>query len=398
MLLAALVLMLSGCSGSFRQISVEQTVGEARNKLVIWSYYETSEQQESLDRLVQMFNESQDRYEASWEYHGPVMEFNKQLALAMTEKEMPDLVIVDQSDMQDYIHKDLLEDITTYVRGTGEEDAYYEAAIQSVKYGGKYYGLPFCCNTVALIYNKEMLAEAGLEAPETIPEFLNTAKALSDGETYGFAMSAVTGAQSAFQILPWILSEGDALNELGEEGTREAFEVILELIQNEAMPKECINWSPNDVARGFLAEQYAMMENTLDVVPLLEESGIEAGIVKLPCSSGSKSVAGGENIGIVKGKNKEGALAFLDFYRQEEVMDEVLSFRFGLPPKKELARERAARNLQYKVFEEALEDSISRSSYSKWPGISETLSEVLIQVILEQRTPQQAAQILEAER
>lgn len=392
-----MLLLLAGCSGGFRQTYVE-TEGNGKNKLVIWSYYETQEQQESLDRLVEMFNESQGRYEASWEYHGPAIEFNRQLALALTEKEMPDLVIVDQSDMQDYIHKELLEDITTYVEGTGEEEEYYQAAIQSVKYEGKYYGLPFCSNTVALIYNKEMLAEAGLEAPETVQEFLTTAKALSDGETYGFAMSAVTGAQSVFQILPWILSEGDALDELGGDGTKKAFEMILELIRTEAMSKECINWSPNDVARGFLAGQYAMMENTLDVVPLLEESGIEAGIVRLPCSAGSKSVAGGENIGIVKGKNKDGALAFLDFYRQEDVMEEVLSFPFGLPPKRDLARERAAQNPQYKVFEEALEESISRGSYSRWPGISETLSRMLTQVILEQTTPEQAAQCLKAER
>lgn len=397
-MLAALMTILTGCSGAFSQKPGEGEEGAGKNRLVIWCYYETQEQQESLDRLVEMFNESQGRYEASWEYHGPAIEFNKQLALAMTEKEMPDLVIVDQSDMQDYIHKDLLEDITSYVEGTREEEEYYEAAMQSVKYNGKYYGLPFCANTVALIYNKEMLAEAGLEAPETISEFLTTAKALADGETYGFAMSAVTGAQSSFQILPWILSEGDELNQLGGEGTEAAFEVIRKLIESEAMPKECINWSPNDVARGFLSGQYAMMENTMDVVPLLEEAGMQAGIVKLPRAVSSKSVAGGESIGIIQGKDKDGALAFLDFFRQEDVMEEILGPQFGLPAKKELAQKRASQYPQYKVFEEVLEDSVSRSSYSKWPGVSETLSESLTQVILEQMTPRQAAERLKSER
>lgn len=384
---------MSGCAGNGKSKDTE-TAGSGKEKLVIWSYYETEEQQKSLDKLVELFNTSQGAYEASWEYHGPVMEFGKQLSLALTEKQMPDLVIVEQSDMQNYIHKDLLEDITSYVSVSGEEEAYYQAAMQSVSSGGRYYGLPFCCNTVALIYNKEPFEEAGLEAPETLEEFLLTAKALSYEGHYGFAMSAVTGAQASFQILPWLLSLGDELDSLGGEGTEKAFSAVLELIQSEAMPKECINWSPNDVARGFLAGQYAMMENTLDVLPLLEQEGMDAGIVKLPLGSERKSVAGGENIGIIKGKNRNGALALLEFYSQEDVMEAVCGPQFGLAPKKELARRQARERPKFKVFEEELEDSISRSSYFKWTGISETLSEVLTQVILEQQTPKQAAETL----
>lgn len=394
----AMAVILAGCASPSDQALQTGNGGTGKERLVVWSYYETKEQQESLNQLVDMFNESQDRYEASWEYHGPAIEFNKRIALAMTEKEMPDLIIVDQSDMQDYIHKELLEDITSYVRETGEVEDYYKAAIQSVEYEGKYYGLPFCSNTVALIYNKEMLKEAGLEAPETLSEFLNTAKALSGEDVYGFAMSAVSGALSSFQILPWILSSGDSLKSLGGTGTEKMMEVIQELVEAEAMPKECINWSPNDVARGFMAGQYAMMENTLDVVPILEETGMETGIVKLPLGAGRKSVAGGENIGIIRGKNRSGALAFLDFYRQEDVMERICGPQFGLAPKKALAKKQVQAHPQYKVFEETLFDSVSRSSYSRWPGMSETLSEVLTQVILEQITPQEAAAQVAAER
>lgn len=388
-----LAVLLSGCAGDGQKGDTE-VQGSGKEKLVIWSYYETEEQQASLDRLVEMFNTSQGVYEASWEYHGPVMEFGKQISLALTEKQMPDLVIVEQSDMQNYIYKDLLEDITSYVSASGEADQYYQAAMQSVSREGRYYGLPFCCNTVALFYNKEPFQEAGLEAPETMEEFLLTARALSYEGHYGFAMSAVTGAQGSFQILPWLLSLGDELEALGGEGTKKAFSAILELIQSEAMPRECMNWSPNDVARGFLAGQYAMMENTLDVLPLLEQAGMDAGIVKLPLGSGRKSVAGGENIGIIKGKNRNGAMALLEFYSQEDVMEAVCGPQFGLAPKKALARRQAREHPKFKVFEEELEDSISRSSYFKWPGTSETLSQTLIQVILEKQTPEQAAKAL----
>ena len=70
---------------------------------------------------MDMFNESQDRYEASWEYHGPAIEFNKQIVLAMTEKEMPDLIIVAISLIcRTTFTKNSWRNISSYVRETGE--------------------------------------------------------------------------------------------------------------------------------------------------------------------------------------------------------------------------------------------------------------------------------------
>ena len=42
---------------------------EEKEKLVLWSYYETDMQKTALDELVEGFNEYQDKYELVWEYH-----------------------------------------------------------------------------------------------------------------------------------------------------------------------------------------------------------------------------------------------------------------------------------------------------------------------------------------
>ena len=377
--------LLYGCSAGKGSIAETSISEDGKETLVLWSYYETKEQQDSLDRLIEAFNTSQGRYRMKWEYHGPVIEFDKKLALALTEKEMPDLVIADQSNMQAYISKGLLEDITSYVQYSGKEPEYFESALGAAKSQDRYYGLPFCCNTAALFYNKDYLAKAGIEAPENLHEFVLAAKVLSDGDTYGFGMSAARGSQSASQILPWVISTGDRENVLERDDTLNFFAVIQELVQSGSMPKECINWSGNDVARSFLAGEIAMMENSMDVLPLLEKSSVSTGVVKLPSGEGRKSMAGGENIGILKGKNKTGALAFLDFYLDDPVMEQICGPQFGLAPKKELARKQAEKDSRYKVFEEELENSISRNSYAQWSASSDKLSEALIEIILEKR-------------
>lgn len=377
--------MLWGCSSEKSTIADTAAREDGKETLVLWSYYETKEQQESLDRLIHDFNTSQGRYRMTWEYHGPVIEFNKKLALALTEKEMPDLIIADQSNMQAYIRKGLLEDITSYVRYSKKEEEYFASALGSVKSQDRYYGMPFCCSTAALFYNKEDLEKAGIEAPENLHEFVLAAKVLSEGETYGFGMPAASGSQSASSVLPWVISAGDSKNVLECDETQNFFGVIRELVQSGSMPKECINWSNNDVARSFLAGEIAMMENSMDVLPLLEKSNISTGVIKLPTGGGGNRMAGGENLGILKGKNKSAALAFLDFYLDDQVMEQICGPQFGLAPKKELARKQAEKDSRYKVFEEELENSISMDNYAQWSAVSEKLSEVLVDTILEKQ-------------
>lgn len=66
-----------GC-GDKNMEEAQQEEPEEVQKLMLWSYYETEAQQEGLDKLVEGFNESQDKYQISWEYV-PMTDFNKKL-------------------------------------------------------------------------------------------------------------------------------------------------------------------------------------------------------------------------------------------------------------------------------------------------------------------------------
>ncbi len=367
------------------------TPAAQKEKIVLWSYYETDEQQAGLDELVSEFNLSQEQYEASWEYHGPVTEFNKQLAIAINEKQLPDMVIIDNPDMRNYVELGLFEDITTEMIKRKDIAEYYPSVIGSVIYDNKYYGVPFCCNNVALIYNKDMFREAKLQPPKDWEEFKNAAEKLTAEGRYGFAMSAISGEQSAFQILPWILSAGAGMDTLGGLETARAFGLMAELVESGSLSRDSINWSQNDVARKFIAGECAMMENGPWVLSALIKSGINYGMVRLPVDIKSVSVAGGENIGILKGKNKEGALSFIHFYYQDEVMLKISGQSNALPPKQKLAERLSETDSDYKVFVEQMETSISRSSYEFWPEVTKDLSVGLFRVITGEETPEEVS-------
>ena len=355
----------------------------SKQALSLWAYYETSTQKESLDGLIQAFNEAQEQYSLSWTYV-PMTDFSKRLSMGITEDQLPDLVIMDNPDMATYIQLGLLEPLNQYWEMEEIKEGYYPNIWRSVEYEGDYYGLPFCCNNLALIYNQTLFEEAGRVPPTTWEAFLECADYFTTELRFGFAMSAATGEQAAFQVMPWILSEGDVVK---------AFDKLHSLIALGYLDRNCINWSQNDVARLFVEGKVAMMENGPWILPMLEESGINYGIVPLPISKQSMVLTGGENLCVIQDKNIEGALAFLDFYRQPEVMIEACEQASSLPPT--ITEAMNFGKGQYDVFIQQMEWCVARNSFDNWKTLSSKLSESIYNLFTGSMTSEMAAQHLQ---
>lgn len=396
----AIGICITGCAQLYgKQTDKGKEENESKHKeLILWSYYETDGQKRALDELVEGFNEYQDRYLLKWKYQGPTTSFSKKIAIGITQKQQPDMVIIDNPDMRKYIEQDGLEDMTPYISQMEGLDEYYPNVLSSVIYDQKYYGLPFCCNNAGLIYNKDIFKDVGLQVPRTWEEFLEAAQILTKDRCYGFAMSAMEGQQAAFQILPWILTAGDSVDTLGGQGTNKAFQLISRLVETNSISKDCINWSQNDVARKFISGECAMMENGPWVLPSLNESGINYGIARLPISQKSISVTGGENIAVLKGKNVEGAAAFLEYYNKDSNMLNVSLQSNSLPPKEKLAKRVLSVKPEYKIFVEQMADCVTRSDYDTWPKVTGLLSDAQLQVITGKLTPDEVCRIIEEQR
>ncbi len=390
-LLPVLALCVSGLVGC-TPAADRQTGGdtEEREEIVLWTYYETEMQKASMDELVLGFNQSQEEYHLTWEYHGPVTEFKKRLAIAITQNQLPDMVILDNPDMPYYIGLDKLEDITEDVEKLEDLDQYFPGAMESVTSEGRYYGLPFCCNNVALIYNKDILEKEGVDVPQTWEELQTAARELSSPGRYGFAMSAINGEQGVFQFGAFMLSAGDSLEQAGGEGTLNAFRFIRDMTEHGWMSMDCVNWSQNDVARTFINGECAMMENGPWVFPMLEESGIHYGVAAFPTGARHKGLLGGEDIAVLKGKNVRGSVAFLEYYSQVPAMLNANLMANSLPPRQDVAELSLKVNPRYRVILSQMENCISRTGCGNWAELSAVISDAEYRVITGESTPQEA--------
>src|SRR3954453_19820031 len=122
-----------------------------------------------------------------------------------SSKTLPDVLMLDNPDIQQIAATGALASLADYGIKT---DGYASGPVSAATYNGKLYGLQPAANTIAIFYNKDVLAKAGVTPPTTWAELKSTAKTWTVGEQYGFAFNATADYEGAWQFLPPMWTNG----------------------------------------------------------------------------------------------------------------------------------------------------------------------------------------------
>ncbi len=404
-LLCAVVVsaLLAGCGAKTNTTAVEnQTVtggGEAKAEekkdVVIWDYFETDAQKEMMQTLIDGYNASQDQYTASHVYV-PFADYEKQLTLGIASGELPDLVILDGCTMASFISLGLFGDISD--AKIAWED-YLKGPMESTMLDGKHYGIPFATNCTALFYNKDMFDAAGIAYPDentTWDKFREMAKTLTKDGVYGFGNAATNTDEGTFQCLQWLYTAGGNYKDI-PKGI-DAYKLMQDMIKEGSWAKDSVNWTQSDVNNNFMAGNLAMQQNGPWQIPGIEKDApdLNYGVTVLPKrdegSGQATSILGGENMGVVKKDDTAGAVAFLQYYDQTEVMVNAMKQYGSFPPKTEAAKDAYwTEDPIQAAFIQQLETSIPRGPSAAWPSYSAAIQSGFQVVMTSTATPEQAA-------
>lgn len=176
----------------------------------------------------------------------------KRLSVGILGDQLPDLATIDNPDHASFAASGILEDITSRVEEWGQADEYLEGPLNSAKYEGKLYGLPFTSNTLAMFYNADMFKDAGIENPPTTWEELrDVAKKLTKNNVTGLGFAATKSEEGTFDYLPWLWSTGADYDSLGSEDAIRALSFLTDLIKDGSVSKEVINLNNSDTVNQF---------------------------------------------------------------------------------------------------------------------------------------------------
>ncbi|MFF2079023.1 extracellular solute-binding protein [Kitasatospora sp. NPDC058162] len=185
-----------------------------------------------------------------------------------SSRTLPDLLMLDNPDLQQIARTGAL----TPLDGYGiDADGFAPGIVSAGTYQGKLYGLAPNVSTVALFYNKDMLAEAGVAVPRTWDELKAAAAALTRPGRYGMAVDANATFEGTWQFLPFLWSNGGDERQLDTPQAAQALRLWADLVSSGSMSKSVLNWTQADVHDQFVAGRTAMMINGPWRIPALEQ-------------------------------------------------------------------------------------------------------------------------------
>lgn len=98
-------------------------------------------------------------------FGGSLSEFDTKFKMALVAGKGPDLIETHDVAFYAYFRAGFLKTVPKYIADYIEKQAINEATLRMVQSDGKFYAVPNTWHGVTVIYNKSMLAEAGLSLP-----------------------------------------------------------------------------------------------------------------------------------------------------------------------------------------------------------------------------------------
>ncbi|MEV0389082.1 extracellular solute-binding protein [Nonomuraea sp. NPDC050643] len=257
-------------------------------------------------------------------------------------------------------------------RAVDKPEDFLAGPLSSTKFNGKTYAVPQVTDTLALIYNKRLLKEAGHEeAPKTIPELKQTAL---DVKSKTGAAGLALNVDSYF-LLPFMYGEGgDLLDVAGKKivvnspANVKAVETVSDLITSGAAPKPATTESYANAMTALKEGKAAMIYNgpwALSEIYQGKEFKDKANLGIAPVPAGSVKAAaptGGWNLAIYAGsKNIPAAYEFVRFMTAVEAQAKIAK-EISLLPTRTSAYDNAdvKGNADVAVFKPIMDTAVPR--------------------------------------
>jgi multiple sugar transport system substrate-binding protein len=300
-----------------------------------------------------------------------------------SSKTLPDVLMLDNPDVQQIAATGALAPLNDLGLNA---DGVIKGMVDATSYQGKLYGLAPVTNTIALFYNKDMLAEAGVQPPKSWDELKAAAKKLTKPGRYGIAFNANATYEGSWQFLPAMWTNGGDETDLTSPQNAEALQLWVDLVQSGSASKSVINWTQGDAKDQFVAGKAAMMVNGPWQIPALQTTpNVKWDVVQFPVNKvGQTPVAplGGEAWTVPLNKDQAKQQKAADYVKCLNSDENELAWakaRFTLPTRTALLDQYVKEVPSMKAFGEQVVNARARTGKlgDKWPDAAKVIYQAI---------------------
>jgi multiple sugar transport system substrate-binding protein len=344
----ALIIGACGNGGTAEEEASQSEAPEGSVELEFWSFWGSGARRDTIEALIEEFNESQDDIHVHHVYQPWGDIWTKALA-AIAAGNAPDVIVQDINSVGQRAEANQATNLQEFIEQDDISGEFYPQLWETVLYEDEAYAVPFNTDTQVLFYNKDAFEEAGLDPeapPQTWGELEEMARILDDqeGETWnriGFYPRWNIGADV------WALNADDGDSWFDQEGnvainTPEKVEALEWMLDwQEYYGRETITQYEAEFGSGvadpFISGLVAMRGQNINYYTDLRENAPEDfnfGVAPLPereSGSGHWSWGGGFVLEVPENtEHPEEAYEFIRFLTSVESQEEFGANSFDI--------------------------------------------------------------------
>lgn len=212
----------------------------------------------------------------------------------------PDVIEMPERWAALYVKGKQIEPLDKWVKGSKDLSTLQPSAVELSKFGtDNVYAVPYGFYLKALFYNKKMLAQAGVQPPRTLDEFVKVAETVTrklPGK-YGYCLRGGKGAGYEWTAYPMATAgtgaffDKDGKSYYTSPGFQKGMQLMVDLYQKGYAPKDSISWGFNEIVTGFYSGTCAMLDQDPDALIGIREKmdPKDFGVVPMPVGPNGKA-------------------------------------------------------------------------------------------------------------
>lgn len=192
--------------------------------------------------------------------------------------DVPD--VIEMPDVWNALYNDRLIPLNDRIAGWEHGSTLVDNAVNMGKLvdGKTITMIPYGFYLRAMFYNKKLLAEAGVEPPKTMADFMAASEAVSklDGK-YGYCMRGGPGGSNAWMMMAATMNGTDEFftedgkSRLNEPNSVAGIQFMMDMYQKGYAPKDSVNWGFNEIVAGFYSGTCAFLDQDPDALIAIAE-------------------------------------------------------------------------------------------------------------------------------
>lgn len=295
------------------------------------------ERVEAFQRVIDRFNEEQDRFVVTQQTVGWGEAYSRAIAQIAAGEE-PDMLQAIPAFFTTIRETGAVQPATDIFNDLAQDHSFIPAMVEQYDWDGEIWAIPAFSMVEGLWYNVDHFEEAGLEPPQTWSELVSAAETLAEGDRFGITVPAGDSFATLQAIYTW-MTVNDAADIYDEEcnpivdnpRTVEAFELYNTLAQYSPPDSPAFEWP--EVEASLVAGRTSMITFKGSFLRAwLEDSGFEPeslGVVPIPVpdDGGTPSSLSYSNAFMVMTDDptrQEGIREFMDFFLRPDIYGEWL--------------------------------------------------------------------------